>query len=60
MNKTEENLRRIRAYDAEQWRTIKGRMFLLAKTEQSKPAQVESLMGKSSEQKGREQAKLRQ
>lgn len=29
MNKTEENLRRIRAHDAEQWRTIKGSHVLI-------------------------------
>lgn len=29
MNKTEENLRRIRAHDAEQWRTIKGAHVLV-------------------------------
>lgn len=29
MNKTEENLKRIRAYDAEQWRTIKGAHVLV-------------------------------
>lgn len=29
MNKTEENLKRIQAYDAEQWRTIKGSHVLI-------------------------------
>lgn len=29
MNKTEENLKRIRAHDAEQWRTIKGSHVLI-------------------------------